>query len=530
MPPFDKTLFRAASDTPSRLRYRRRASKTSVAAGPWLLLLGLLTAATACADFKSGNASENGGTKAKGGAAGATAAQAGGTPSTQAGGASSQAGAAAGGASAGDGGATAATGGAAAGDGGATAATGGSGGCSGLTGGSAGATTPSCTMPAKWVGALTKPSPLVSLGKPVMTNSTEQANKGLLVDGKYKVSNGLVFSPTATSSTWASIDVGTGYAKLLLVWKDVGSTDYAAPTEVGSTTDYSLTSGSFPTAYLIKTSSDSTNGDDGTWTTAATVTGNAAPARSHVVDFTGMRWVRFEVTATAESAAGVTRVARIDELELHDISAVGPSDLSDSWFIMGDSITKMSFDRARQANEIDKALAAQRPAYAPAVVEAGIGYEKLSDALRHLQTEPWLKNSEGLTFVTLAYGTNDSWGGTTPTAAGFETTMRSVIKALTDAGRIPVLARIPWNTVSTSVPQFNAVIDKLQQEFQLPCGPDLYGLVAAHPDYVGAVGTVQPNCTIKYSGTDGVHPQSPAAKNAIHKAYVDALLPLYPSP
>lgn len=141
-----------------------------------------------------------------------------------------------------------------------------------------------------------------------------------------------------------------------------------------------------------------------------------------------------------------------------------------------------------------------------------------------------LQNSEGLTFVTLAYGTNDSWGGTTPTAAGFETTMRSVIQVLTDAGRIPILARIPFNTVSTSVSQFNAVIDKLQQEFQLPCGPDLYGLVAAHPEYVGAVGTVQPNCTIKYSGTDGVHPQSGAAKDAIHRAYAEALLPLYPSP
>jgi lysophospholipase L1-like esterase len=385
-------------------------------------------------------------------------------------------------------------------------------------------------MPAKWVGKLAKPAPLVSLAKPVFTNSTDQANKGLLVDGKYKNGNGLVFSPTDTSATWASIDVGTGYTKLLLVWKDIGASDYFAPTEAGSATDYSVASGMFPTGYLIKTSSDSTDGDDGTWTTAVTVTDNAAPARSHVIDFAGLRWVRFEVTATYPVSTGQWRVARIDELELHDISAIGPGDLTDSWFIMGDSITKMTFDRARQAGEFDKVIAAQRPAYHPAEIGAGIGYEKLSDALRHLQSEAWLKNSEGLNFVTLAYGTNDSWGGTSPTAAGYETTMRAIIKILTDAGRVPVLARIPWNTVSTSVPQFNAVIDMLQQEFELPCGPDLYSVVAAHPEYVGATGTVQPNCTVKYAGNDGVHPQTSAAKNAIQAAYAEAVLPLYPTP
>lgn len=387
-------------------------------------------------------------------------------------------------------------------------------------------------MPAKWVGKLAKPAPLVSLGKPVFTNSTDQANKGLLVDGKYKNGNGLVFSPTGTSATWASIDVGTGYTKLLLVWKDIGATDYFAPIEAGSTTDYNVTSGMFPTGYLVKTSSDSSDGDDGTWTTAVTVSDNAAPARSHVIDFTGMRWVRFEATATYEVSTGKWRVARIDELELHDISTIGPGDLTDSWFVMGDSITKMTFDRARQAGEFDAVITAQRPSYNPAVIGAGIGYETAADALRHLQTETWLQNSEGLNFVTLAYGTNDSWcGNCTPESKGFETTLRSIIKALTDANRVPVLARIPWNTVSpASVPLFNAVIDKLQQEFELPCGPDLYSVTMAHPEYIGATGTVQSDCAVTYVGKDGVHPQTSAAKNAIQAAYAQAVFPLYPTP
>ena len=456
-------------------------------------MLASLVAVTACSESSGGNAAAKGGVKANGGAAGATSTKFGGAAgatSTEFGG---QAGA-------------------------------GSGGCPVATAGQPASAV--CDMPAKWVGAIVKPTPLVSLNKPVFTNSAEAVNKGLLVDGKYHGSGSVAFNPTATTTTWASINVGTGYTRLQLQWQDVGFQDYG-PSLYGSTDYKSATS---PTGYLIKTSANSTNGDDGTWTTVATVTDNEARARSHVFEFTDMGWVRFEVTAAPTVTTGEMRVVRIDEIELHDYSAIGPTDLADGWMIMGDSITKMSFDRSRGANEFDELIAAAHSAYTPAVVEAGNGGEKITDALRHINTEQWLAYSEGLTFVTLAYGTNDSWGGTTPTAAGFKDTLSLVVEALVAAGRVPVLARIPFDTVSTSVPQFNAVIDELQQKYELPCGPDLYGLIAAHPEYIGATATVQPNCSVRWAGSDGVHPQSPAAKNAIQKAYADALLPLYPGP
>src|SRR5512143_2578805 len=82
--------------------------------------------------------------------------------------------------------------------------------CPPATGGIGGPTTaatPICTMPAKWLGVLRKPTPLVSVGRPVTTSSTEQANKGLLVDGKYHVGNGLLLTPVAGAPTWAAIDV-----------------------------------------------------------------------------------------------------------------------------------------------------------------------------------------------------------------------------------------------------------------------------------------------------------------------------------
>ncbi len=395
----------------------------------------------------------------------------------------------------------------------------------GGVGGGATAATPICAMPAKWLGVLRKPAPLVSLGRPVTTSSTEQANKGLLVDGKYHVGNGLLLTPVAGAPTWAAIDVGTGYSKLLLGWQDVGFTDYG-PSFYAATDYQNATS---PVGYLLKTSADSTDGNDGTWTTVVTVTGNPVRSRTHVVPFAGMRWVRFEVTAAGQSAAGAARDVRLDEIELHDFSAVGDGDLTDGWFVMGDSITKMAFDRSRGPDELDRLVTAARPAYGPALVEAGNGGETLKHALRHLQQDQWLAYAEGLTFVTVAFGTNDSWGSTTPAGTGFEATMRSIIELLTDAGRVPILARIPWNTVGQNVEQFNAVIDKLQQEFELPCGPDLYAVVAAHPEYVQGQGYLDASCALKYPG-DGVHPQSAAAKAALQQAYADVVLPLYASP
>jgi acyl-CoA thioesterase I len=384
-------------------------------------------------------------------------------------------------------------------------------------------TTPACTMPAKWRGALAKPTPLVSIGRPVTTNSTDQASRSLIVDGKYHVQNGLLLTPVAGTPTWASIDVGAGYTQLLLGWQDVGYQDYGP--SFYAATDYQTATS--PAGYLIKTSADSTDGNDGTWMTVVTVADNPVRARTHLLPFAGMRWVRFEVTAAGQSSSGGLRDVRIDEIELRDYSAIADGDLTDGWFILGDSITKMSFNRTSGANELDRLIAAKRPGYAPALVEAGNGGETLKHVLRHLQNEAWLAYAEGLTFVTVAFGTNDSWGSNTPEAAGFETTMRSVIKLLIDAKRVPVLPRIPWNTVGAYVEQFNAVIDKLQQEYELPCGPDLYGVAAAHPEYVQGVATVQSDCTVTHSG-DGVHPQSSQARAAINLAYADAVLPVYP--
>lgn len=482
----------AAVDQPRMVRWRARFG-VAIAT---VLIGGLSAVTSSCGDSSTRSAA--GGTKGKGGGSSKGGASNGGA---------SDGGMDAGGMDAGGvGGASGAEAGAAS-----TVAEGGVAGGPSGTAGQATMPEPACVMPPKWVGKIAKPIPLVSVGKPVFTNSTDTTNVGLLVDGKYKVNNGMAFKPmTATTPIWASVNVGTGYTKLLLTWRDVGNQDYGPSLYSG--TDYS--SATSPTGYVIKTSADSTDGDDGTWVTAATVTDNEARSRSHLLDFTGMSWVRFEATASVEVVAGTMRVVRLDELELHDMSAIGPEDYADSWFMMGDSITKMGLDRNRGANEIDKLITAQRPTYSPAIITAGNGGEKMADGLRHVETEQWLKYSEGMKFVTLAYGTNDSWGSPTPVTANFEKYLRETITILIADGRVPVLARIPWNTVGSHVTDFNAVIDRLQAEFELPCGPDLYSWFAAHQDELGS---------------DHIHPTSTGSVS-INQQYAQAILPLYPSP
>jgi hypothetical protein len=45
-------------------------------------------------------------------------------------------------------------------------------------------------------------------------------------------------------------------------------------------------------AYRLQVSADSTNGQDGTWTTVVTVTANPYTYRQHLNPFTGMKWLK----------------------------------------------------------------------------------------------------------------------------------------------------------------------------------------------------------------------------------------------
>jgi hypothetical protein len=72
----------------------------------------------------------------------------------------------------------------------------------------------------------------------------------------------------------------------------------------------------------------------------------------------------------------------------------------------------------------------------------------------------------------------------------FRAQLSEPIRALVEAERIPVLARIPFarSSQQTGVSAYNEVIDELTREHGLLPGPDLYAWFAAHPEQVDAAG------------------------------------------
>lgn len=322
------------------------------------------------------------------------------------------------------------------------------------------------------------PSPRISLGKPVVASDGVE-NPDALVDGDYHDSAtvtrfGLV---TVDAPAWAAIDLGTGPSRLFVLWHDASYLLYNDPVQ-GS-----------PAAYRIEASADSTDGSDGEWTTLEEVSDNRVRARGHTLDFAGMRWLKFVfLGVTEDSTRGEIN---IDEIAVHDVSLVEDG-RNDAWFFLGDSITQGAFKRDLPEEEMfDTVLASEVPEHFPAMVNGGIGGELLGDALARI--DQVLLDYPDFKYVGVAFGTNDAWGNKSVAGAGFETRLVELVETLLANDRVPVLARIPFagDGAHETLPEFNAVIDRVQEEYELPCGPDLYGWFWENP---------------RDLGTDEVHP------------------------
>lgn len=315
------------------------------------------------------------------------------------------------------------------------------------------------------------PSPLISRGKPVFAND-DNADAPALVDGIYGTSGpGASWRPAALPA-WVSIQIGSGYSNLLLSWNASGT----APSYTGNV--------GVPEAYTVDTSSDSTNGSDGTWTTVVTVTNNTVRARAHRFDFSGKSWVRLTVSV---ASLGVD----IDEIDVHSLSP----DSVDTIFFMGDSITSVSFDRlpARQPSYAE-VVHGSHPAYFPAMIDGGISGDVSSDGAGHINS--WLALNPDFKFWALGYGTNDARRNVNPET--FRANMQALIDQVKAAGRVPIIARIPYSTMPeyATIPTYNQVINELVAGNSLVPGPDFYAWFSSNPSQLGP---------------DGIHPNNDGA-------------------
>jgi lysophospholipase L1-like esterase len=334
-------------------------------------------------------------------------------------------------------------------------------------------------------------------------------NPAVLIDGQFHNGLGAGFGqPSAAAPASVALEVPGNPTRLLAVWKDAGWNQYNSNLEGA------------PLDYQLEVSGDSTDGSDGTWAEVARVTGNPVNNRGHSFGFSGKHWLRFVVTAAPPNSTGVNMQPGVflDEISVYDLSST-PSGLApDSWFFFGDSITQLAYRRdIGAANMFDAQVAAETSqAFFPAMVNGGVGGDNMDNALarvdRALELNPDFK------YFAIAFGTNDAWGNQDPTARGYEGKLRQLIGKIEDAGRVPVLARIPSSTrmengmaAFSTLPAFNAVVDALQAELGLPKGPDMFQVIADTPASLG---------------DDGVHPVA-AGYVAMNRAWAQAVAPLY---
>lgn len=223
--------------------------------------------------------------------------------------------------------------------------------------------------------------------------------------------------------------------------------------------------------------------EDG-WVVAETVEGNTLHSRQHVVNMEGYNWIRLNVTGTDGRESGNASI----NFDVHDVS----NGISDSWIFYGDSITAGGMMNcygtgfAELVNQIDSS-------YFPIQENGGIGGIFSTDGRNNI--DRWLESFPGK-YVSIAYGTNDSWGNQTGAEKYYENTAY-MVEAVLNAGKIPVVPKIPYSTesgVNTYLDDYNDMIDKLYKEYpQVIKGPDFDAFFRENPDLLSS---------------DGVHPSS----------------------
>ncbi len=329
-------------------------------------------------------------------------------------------------------------------------------------------------------GAPPVPMPLISRNQPTAASS---GNGAAVVDGEYYGGATWDVVPSAQSPAWVAIRLGVGPARAMLNW-------VAYP------------SSNVPADYRIETSADSTDGSNGRWTVAVTVTGNSAESRAQSFAFAGQVWVRFVVTRAATAGQAIS----IDEIDVHDATA----GTSDTWMFVGDSITAAAFHRGLFAGNFPERVHALAPAYFPLMIGAGVGGTSTVDGVA--QVDEWIALHPEFQNWVISYGTNDSANADVQFAPAFGQRLRFIVSRLQAAGRTVFVPRIPWKTGGAAyLPAYNAEIDAAVAELHLGAAPDLYAWFLAHPEQL----------------YDGVHPNDDGAR-AMNQLWADAVRSAYP--
>lgn len=260
--------------------------------------------------------------------------------------------------------------------------------------------------------------------------------------------------------------------KVLAVWYNNSTFDRVGRyiTVEGEPTDYTIEINRAPGGSCPK---------DG-WEVLETVKGNTLSTRSHLLDMDGANWIRMRVTG-AEKGISLN-------FDVHDAS----QGADDSWIFYGDSITAGGMGNAWGTSYASHVHALDAN-LTPMQQNGGIGGISSTEGREHI--DAWLA-ATAAHYVSIAYGTNDSWGNMNSTELYYDNT-KYMIDAVLSAGKIPVLPKIPYASnpdVGTYVGAHNAVIEQLYSEYgeKLVHGPDFERYFQEHSSGLSDDG-VHPN-------------------------------------
>jgi hypothetical protein len=254
---------------------------------------------------------------------------------------------------------------------------------------------------------------------------------------------------------------------ILVVWNAEHSWAYLnASTPAGAMmpTDYTIEVNAAPGG----TSAPPADG----WTVVARVSGNLRNTVQSLATLGGGNWVRVSITGATDPQVAI---------DLDVFSA--PSGATDSWMLMGDSVTYMAMGYA--FSDLPQLVHQARFDRWPAVVNAAIGGTNTNTALTVIDDT---MNGFPGRYVGLAYGTNDH-----PSTFAMEALVEKVIAA----GKVPVVPHIPWQddpTLDADIAQMNTAIDALYAKYpQVLPGPDLWTTFMNHPELYPDAGGPHPN-------------------------------------
>ena len=191
------------------------------------------------------------------------------------------------------------------------------------------------------------------------------------------------------------------------------------------------------------------------WVTLATVTNNSYHSRTHFVDMTGNNWLRINVTAS--TAPRENNDAEMN-MDVHDASADGASD---SWIFYGDSITEDGMPHepiSGSSPNFSQLINTARPAYFPAYEDGGIGGSFGRRRLAHQFV------AVDLPRPLRRPGLRDERRERLHEPTGFYNNYVTMVQAVINAGKVPIVPTIPWartRTSRTAAPALNAKIQQL---------------------------------------------------------------------